>query len=403
MAANPDAPGALAAPGAGFDPRALAAGPVLMAAPMAGGASVGPLDRSHTVAALLPLTGTRNSVYAVEILAGLRLAAQRSRGMLNVVEYDTMGIPANAVTMVNTIAADPSVVAIVGPLNSDEALAAAQTAQAAAVPLIALSTRIGLTAGRGYVFRVFLTYEAQARAAARYAVMDLGIKSLGALYPNDLYGGNMLRYFEEEATALGAAVTARESYQSPGGDYAEAARLIAGGSGKVRPASTSQQAKTGFQALYMPESPSVASQLLPFLALNDMTRMRYLGTSLWQSPDFVKSAGRYLEGGVIPAPFSPLSQRPEAQAFLEAWRQSSGKDPDQFAVYGYDAGIALLAALSSGASTRQALPGALRALPPIPGASGPFVFDSEGEYKVSPLFLTVKDSEFKLLKDAAPY
>ncbi|MDR2405682.1 MAG: ABC transporter substrate-binding protein [Deltaproteobacteria bacterium] len=393
---------AITPPGSGFNPRAQVAGPVLVAPPLSGSASLGPLSQTHTVAALLPLSGTRNTNLAVQILSGLRLAASHSGGTLNVVEYDTQGLPANAVRLTSEISQNPSIIAIVGPLNSDEALAAAQTAQQSSMPIITISTRIGLVTSRPYVFRVFLTYEAQAQAVARYAVTDKGHKLLGVLYPDDLYGNNMLRYFEAEVMRLGAQISTRESYKSPGGDYAEAANRLTGGAG-ARQVSTSYQAATNFTTLYIPESPSVVSQILPFLAFNDLTKMEYLGTSLWAVPDFPKAAGKYLAGSVIPVAFSPLSQRPEAKAFLEAYRTVAGQDPDQFAVYGYDAGLAILAALSTGIQSREALINALRQLPPIPGASGPFTFDTEGEYQVSPLLLTVSGSEFKLLKDSAPH
>jgi branched-chain amino acid transport system substrate-binding protein len=389
------------APGEGFDPRAVVAGPMLTAPPAAS-PGIGPLSQGYTVAALLPLSGTRNSNFAAQILAGLRLAAAHSNGSLTITEHDTQGQAANAVRMTSELAANPSVVAIVGPLNSDEALAAAQTAQQLSVPLIAVSTRIGLVTSRPYVFRLFLTYEAQAKAVARYAVTDRGHKTLGVLYPDDLYGTNMLGYFEAEVARLGAQVTSRVSYKSPGGDYAEAVNRLTGGKG-ARRVSTAYQANTDFTTLYIPESPSVVSQILPFLAYNDITRMEYLGTSLWSAPELPKAAGRYLKGSVIPVAFSPLSKRPEAKAFLDAYRSMTGQDPDQFAAYGYDAGLAILSALSTGAGDRASLINALKALPPVRGASGPFTFDSEGEYQVSPVLITVDGQEFKLLKEAATY
>jgi ABC-type branched-subunit amino acid transport system substrate-binding protein/tetratricopeptide (TPR) repeat protein len=390
-------------PGAAFDPRSPVAGPALAAPPVPAGAGIGPLTGSHTVAALLPLSGARNSNFAAQILAGLRLAASRSNGSLGVSVHDTQGLPANAVRIIGELSSDPSVVAIVGPLNSDEALAAAQTAQHLGMPLIAVSTRIGLATSRPYVFRVFLTYEAQARAVARYAVSDKGHSLLGVLYPDDLYGTNMLKYFESEALRLGAQVTAKVSYASPNGNYAEAANSLTGGKG-ARRVSTSYQAETGFSSLYIPEAPSVVTQILPFLAFNDVTKMEFLGTSLWAAPEFPKAAGRYLEGCVIPVAFTPLSERQEARAFLDAYRAMTGQDPDQFAVYGYDAGLAVLSALSaspSGGADRVAFRQALASLPPVPGASGPFVFDPEGEFQVSPLLLTVGGGEFRLLREAS--
>jgi ABC-type branched-subunit amino acid transport system substrate-binding protein len=74
-----------------------------------------------------------------------------------------------------------------------------------------------------------------------------------------------------------------------------------------------------------------------------------------------------------------------------------------YAAFGYDAGVAVISALSSGATSRDALRKALSSFATFPGATGPFAFDAEGEYRVEPVFITVKGSEFKLLKDSGQY
>ncbi|MDR1039084.1 MAG: ABC transporter substrate-binding protein [Deltaproteobacteria bacterium] len=386
-------------PDADFDPKAWT--PSVLSAPLAGvaAAAVGGPGTGSLVAAILPLSGDNNSRFAVEVLEGLRLAAAASGGAVSILEMDTGGVPASAVRLVNQAAADPRVVAVVGPLASPEALAAAQTAQQVGMPLIAVSQRLGLVNGRSLVFRIFFTPKHQAEAAASYAVQELKASSLGIMYPDDVYGQAMLGFFSEEATRRGATVTVREAYSLAAGNLQQAVDR-ATGAGAVRQASSSYQAPVGFSALYLPDSAPAVAQILPLLAYNDLTRMTFLGSPLWVTPDLPANSGRYLKGCVIPVPFTILSARPQAQAFVQAFRAAHQRDPGQFAAYGYDAGLAVISAVSAGATGHGDLARHLSTMPPVQGATGPFSFDAEGEYTVRPAYLTVDDNAFKLLRDA---
>ncbi|MDR3154814.1 MAG: ABC transporter substrate-binding protein [Deltaproteobacteria bacterium] len=391
-------PGAPPPPDADFDPRAYA--PAVASAPLAGAAAAAsPGGGGRVVAAILPLSGDNNSRFAAEVLEGLRLASAASGGAFSIAVMDTEGKPANAARMVMEAAANPAVLAVVGPLASPEALAAAQSAQQAGIPLIAVSQRLGLVSGRPLVFRIFFTPKHQAEAAAAYAASELKAKSLGILYPDDVYGRAMLGFFRDQASRLGVTVPVAEAYSLQAGNLQEAVNR-ATGAGSVRQASASYQAPVSFTALYLPDSAPAVTQILPLLAYNDVTKMVFLGTPLWVTPDLPANSGRYLKGCAIPVPFTILSERPEAESFTAAFRAAHSRDPGQFAAYGYDAGLAVAAAVSAGASDRAAFARHLSAMGPVQGAAGPFSFDAEGEYVVQPAFLTVDRGAFKLLREA---
>jgi ABC-type branched-subunit amino acid transport system substrate-binding protein len=351
------------------------------------------------IVALLPLSNDNNSRYAFDALQGLKLALMQAGGKITVRELDSQGKPATVVRLIAEVAEDPKVIAIVGPIGSPETLAAAQTAQQLALPMIALSQRLGLTKDRSYIFRVFLTPEHQAKAVARYAILEQGHKNLGILYPDDAFGQGMLNYFQEEVIRLGASLVVQDSYNFSAGTFKEAVARITGGK-SVRRASTSYQAPTNYTALYLPDNAQGVAQIVAEMAFHDVTKMQYLGSSIWYNKDLPVNAGRYLQGAVIPVPTSSLSQRPEAKNFVQAVQKQYGKDPRLFTYYGYDAGLAIVTALSSGTSSRQGLVRALLAQKYYPGATGPFSFDNEGEYSVDPLMLTINGTEFILLKDA---
>ncbi len=355
------------------------------------------------VAAVLPLTGDSAAQYAQEVLAGLKLALNNfAGGALGLTVMDTRASAEEAARQVQAAADNDKILAVVGPFLSRESTLAAQTANKAGLPLIAISQRADLTKIGPYVFRLFLTPKHQAEAVARYAVRVQGHQALGVLYPENNYGRPIRGYYENEVRSLGSQVTVAQGYDTTMENWsADLAQQLTGGRADRRVAS-SYQAETGFTALYLPDAVAAVSMILPQLAYHDVTKMQFLGSPLWLNQEMLDSSARYVQGAVIPAPISELSQRDESKRFIESYTQAYGKAPDQFAAYGYDAGLALIKALAGGANSRQALQRALSQGTPTPGATGPFSFDNTGDYSVEPTLLTVKDRSFELLREAAP-
>ena len=389
--------------GRNYDPRGAAAAALTGTG---GAATMGSLSGlqttgSVTVAMILPMSGNSSSQYAQKIAKGLKLAIDTygGSGRIGLTVMDTKGSPEEAARLVGQAAADTKVMAVVGPFLSQESELAAQAANKANLPLIAISQRTDLTKIGPNVFRIFLTPKHQAEAVARYAVRVQGHKALGILYPDDNYGSQMRSYFEAEARRLGAQVTMIDSYDPQAKDWEEAVNRITGGK-VARKVSISHQADVGFTALYMPDSAGPVSQIAPYLALHDVTKMQYLGSPLWLNKDLLtSSASHQIQGAVIPAAISEMSQREESRRFIADYQQAYGQTPDQFAAYGYDAGLAIIKAVGQGASTREAVRRFLTQAGTIPGATGPFSFDSTGEYLVEPAFLTIEGREFILLKE----
>jgi ABC-type branched-subunit amino acid transport system substrate-binding protein len=197
-------------------------------------------------------------------------------------------------------------------------------------------------------------------------------------------------------------VTVSDRYNPKNPDLEAVAARLTGGQA-ARRVSTDYQAQVGCTAIYLPDSPGPVAQLLPLLAFHDITRMPFLGSALWlDDPDFLAGSARYLQGAVIPAPLSELSQRPESRRFFDSFRQADGHAPGQFAAYGYDAGLALIRALGQGDVSRESLRRTLARGGQTRGVTGPFNFDQDGEYQVEPVLLTIQEREFVLLREPGP-
>lgn len=391
--------------GRNYDPRKAAVSAMTdIAQPVSSGTQAANLSTvgDVTVAVILPMSGDNASRFAQEVAKGLKLAVTTvGNGRIGLNVMDTRGQPAEAARLVGQAASDPKVVAVVGPFLSRESAQAAQAAEKAGLPLIAVSQRTDLTKVGPNIFRIFLTPKHQAEAVARYTVQVQGHQALGVLYPDDNYGRPMRTYFENEARRLGAQVTVADSYDPKAGNWDEAVNRITGGK-VARKVSSNYQVDTGFTSLYMPDSAGPVSQILPLMAFHDVTRMQYLGSPLWLSQDLLANVSRYVQGAVIPVAMSELSQREETRRFIGGYQNTYGGAPDQFAAYGYDAGLAIISALSRGGGNRAGLRQALSQMGPVAGATGPFNFDSSGEYAVEPTLLSVKDKSFILLREPGP-
>ena len=389
--------------GAGYDPRAEAAA-ALAGGALEPGAGFNPPPGVTTLAVLLPLSDKKDAGrFALEVRQGLELAVrEQAPGRVDLTVLDTGGVPEQAARHFAQVAADPRVLAAVGPILRDEAVAAARAAGLADLPLIVINQAPDLPKIGPNVFRLFLTPGHQAEALARHAVLAGNHHDLGVIHPDDNYGRFVSAAFQAEVTRLGARVTVNDRYSPRDPDLGAVAARLTGGQA-ARRVSTDYQAKVACSVLYLPDSPGPVARFLPLLAFHDVTRLPFLGSTLWlDDPEFLAGSARYLQGAVVPAPVSGLSQRPESRRFFDSFQEAYGRAPGQFAAYGYDAGLALIRALGQGAGSRAALRQALLWGGQTSGATGPFSFDQDGEYQVEPALLAIEERDFVLLREPGP-
>jgi ABC-type branched-subunit amino acid transport system substrate-binding protein len=132
---------------------------------------------------------------------------------------DTERDPRVAVQRVQELAADNSIIGIIGPIFSATASAAAIPAQTGGVPLISPTANgNGIAAAGEYIFQANPDYETRGRAMARYAVGTLGVKTVATLAPSDAYGKYLAEGFVREASRLGAKVITQQWYQRGASD-----------------------------------------------------------------------------------------------------------------------------------------------------------------------------------------
>jgi ABC-type branched-subunit amino acid transport system substrate-binding protein len=335
----------------------------------------------RSLGVLLPLTGEMGNV-GQKVRQGMELAVKSAA--VELAFRDTRNDPHAAAQAVRDLAQDPGLVALLGPLTAGVAQSAAEAAQGARVPLIALSQKPGLTQTGDMVFQAFITPRQQVRALLRYTVGTLSLKSYAVLYPDSSYGRTFLQQFQEELEAQGGELNAQEAYAPGTHDFAPVLAVL-------------KDAGASAQALFIPDDSAAAVEVAGSLAQSLWKPARILGTNLLHhaqaSPDQLQA----LEGVFFPDAFFAGDSNPGVQQFVESYQRQYGEAPDYLAAQGYVVARLLVKLMESEKTLdRSSLPHLLhtaKTFPDIPWFQG---FSPSREEEAHIYVLTIKDGKVQM-------
>ena len=288
---------------------------------------------------VLPMSAA-DVVFSQALFNGIRLAvdehnaAQPTRPV-RMVFRDTQGSERGAMAAVESLAG-ADIELIIGPLYSEEAVAAGAAAERARVVLVApLATEQRVSEGRRHVFQANPTFDQRGRTMARYAAGADPGRRVGVIARVGTFGATMAAAFQDEYERLGGAVPFVELLPNEGAWF----RLpeILGDSLEM------------VDALYLPvtgaKGPDAAAgalrgldQLLPE---GERSRIHVFGNTEWGQLDASRQrASQY--GTVFTSDFHVDERSDAAQAFVRRYEALSGVEPERLAYAGYDiTGMAL--------------------------------------------------------------
>ena len=301
---------------------------------------------------------------------GIRLAMDQinaAGGVLGrkmqVVTEDTQSKPTESVNAVEKLISRDGVVALLGEVASSNSLAAAPVAQERGVPMLTpASTNPKVTETGDYIFRSCFIDPFQGGVMAKFALNELKAKKLAILSDiNSDYSQGLRKFFSDEVKAGGGTIVADEAYSQQDVDFR-------GQLTKIKNASP--------DAIYVPgyytQVGAIARQ-----AKELSITVPLLGGDGWDSDKLYEIGGDTVNGHYFTNHYSIEEERPEVQAFVEAYREKySGKSPDAMAILGYDAMKLMADAISRAGSTDgKKIRDALAATKNFPGASGTITID----------------------------
>lgn len=386
------------------------------------------------VGVVLPLSG-RFKAFGGAIADGVNFAI-RGRDDIELVFKDSQGEPALAVEAIEELVR-AGVIAILGPVGTNEAFPAAIRAQELGVPMISLSRVEGLTATGDWVFRNSLTNSAQGRALARYALERLGVTRAAVFAPDMESGTEVTEAFWASLESGGGEVRGHELYAHDQTTFsAPIKRLVArdnlgdregfaAEANRIRTTekdpyrrrkaledlASKQPPIVDFDVLLIPDYWRTATLIAPALAVEDiitnacdereLERIRkttkrnirpvtLLGTAGWNNPNLVTRGGRFVTCSVFVDGFFAGSEREVTRRFVEDFREEYNRQPNLLEAQGYDTARIVREILrETRPNSREGFRDALKGLKRFPGVTGETTFTPDGEADKPLFFLTV--------------
>jgi branched-chain amino acid transport system substrate-binding protein len=345
---------------------------------------------------ILPLQGKAKS-FGARALHGIQLAMGAFRPLegsfrIRLVIWDDQGDPARAKEGVRVLAEKEKAIAIIGPLHSQTALAAAEEAEVRRIPLITLSPFQGIVQKRKYIFQNSITNASQVKTLAQYALKGLHIRTYAMLYPRNTYGQTFKGLFQQEVESGGGKVLVAASYADDQTDFGD---VIKGMVRYPKPQKPKEKPKPifDFKAIFIPDDVNKINLVVPQLAYYDITEVQLLGNNGWNSPELVRDSGKFFEGAVFVDGFFKDSPSPAVRSFVQDFEDTFHSSPSLLEALSFDTTALILKILSS---TGAVNPETLLSFREYVGVTGLTGFSPEGE-GIRNLFL-LKVSEGKIVQ-----
>jgi ABC-type branched-subunit amino acid transport system substrate-binding protein len=351
----------------------------------------------RSIGVMLPLSG-RYATFGQLVQRGMELAAElhnQNTPQIRLLFRDSGTSAEESRRIVAEFAADPEVMAIAGPLTGGAAAAAAETAQQLRIPLFTLSPRDGLPEFGPFVFRNSLTTLQQVQTLVSYAMDRLGLTTFGILHPENKLGYEMTDLFIREVQTQGGQIIATQMYSEKATDYRRQVKLLRGENPNTpdsEPAETDPggrlaKDKAPFQALFIPDYADKISMIAPQLIFYGIGDVQLFGINGWNSPDLIRTTGRYLQGAVFVDGFYRAGADPAIRQFVEDYLSKYGEEPSILEAQGFDVlNMLLLQLHRPEIHTRAQLQAGLLQLRNFSGVSGNTSIAASGE-AIKPLFL----------------
>jgi branched-chain amino acid transport system substrate-binding protein len=278
------------------------------------------------------------------------------------------------------LAADPTIIAIVGTNCSSEARAAMPLiSQAGMVMMSPSNTNPDLTNPDhpdhwpGY-FRTAHNDIFQGAVAAEFAHDVLGLTTAATIHDGSPYAESLQQVFADNFTALGGTITAQEAVNVGDTDMTGVLTSIAAGSPQIL-----------YFPIFEPEGGFVADQAKGTPGLEDTILM---GADGLLADTFPENAGAAAVGMYLSGPYVS-SDNPDYVALLDKWQAKfGGPPPSGFHAMAYDATNIFFQAIEAVAVVdadgtvhigRQALRDYLYTLTDFPGLTGNLSCDANGD------------------------
>jgi branched-chain amino acid transport system substrate-binding protein len=278
------------------------------------------------------------------------------------------------------------VVAIIGPTLSTTATAADPLAQAAKVPVLAVSNTSpkGITDIGDHVWRVSLTEQQVIPGALKRAREKLGFKTAAVLFGNDdVFTKAGYDVMKSALGEQGVKILGTQTFAKPDRDFN--AQLTA--------------LKNLSPDILMVSALADNAAAIVAQARQLGWKGPIMGGNGFNSPAFIKNAGGAAEGVLVGTSWNAASQDPVNLAFIKAMKER-GSSPDQFAAQAYTGVLVIAEAIRQAGNKagREDIRAGLAKVKDLQTPLGKFSFLPNRDGQHEPAAQVVKDGKFEILQ-----
>lgn len=381
------------------------------------------------IGVVLPLTGF-NADAGMGVYRGIKYAhmgvgtnghnsGAQSPPAIQLVVRDSESSMVRALKVTQDLLDDPTVVAVIGEVESSITGAIAALANAKGVPFLApAATENGIGGLGENVFQVNADREHKGRALAEYAFNYLNARTFVTIAPQDDYGQQMADGFSAAVDSLGGEIVAQKWYYGEPQDLGRTFKAI-------REAAFRKAQKDSVRNSQQPHesrSPIVNREAIEvpvnninaiFLPLHEedirlvATQRAYynlqsniLGGDNWYTDDITKSKElqRYVDGAIFASDYFINLDDTRFKQFRNDFRIRMGTTPEKWEILGYDTASLLLKAMQQDARNRNQIRQALRRTGVFSGIKGEIDWRNAGNVNSKVNILQIRGAQVVKLR-----
>lgn len=288
---------------------------------------------------VLPLSG-HTSHFGTEALRGINLAVDEVNEQggvkgneLHLIVTDNEGDPTKTSQHVSELINEKGVTAVIGPVTSPNAAAAAAVAQQARTPLVLpTATSPYVTEIGEYICRICFTDQYQSKKLTEFSRNYLRAQRAAVIFESSsTYSQHLAEYYIARFKDMGGDVVSSEGFARDKGDL-----------DKLVDRALQQSPDIIFAPVYYPEAAKIITRLD---AVNHPVTL--LGGDGWESTELIRLAGDHVHPGeiYISSHVSLQLLEDNGSLFLSHFISQYGDEPNAVSALAYDAVMVLADAL----------------------------------------------------------